>query len=163
MSRIPIRVRVAAAFAVAMAAVLAGAALFLYVRLSSHLLTELDNDLQLRSQDLAALVSKGGSLTRDSGGRLIERGESYAQLVGGDGRVLEATRPLGGSRVLDAAQVRAAVRGPVYVDKPFVRGLDESSRVLAVRITRGGRPAVLLVGATLGNRAETLGQFRDEL
>ncbi len=163
MSRIPIRVRVAAAFAVAMAAVLAGAALFLYVRLSSHLLTELDNDLQLRSQDLAALVSKGGSLTRDSGGRLIERGESYAQLVGADGRVLEATRPLGGSRVLAAAQVRATLRGPVYVDKPFVRGLDESSRVLAVRITRGGKPAVLLVGATLGNRAETLGQFRDEL
>jgi two-component system OmpR family sensor kinase len=163
MSRVPIRVRVAAAFAVAMAAVLAASGLFLYSRLSSHLLDSLNTDLRLRSQDLAALVAKGGSLSRDSGGRLIERGESYAQLVAPDGRVLEATSPLGPGRVLDATQVRAALRRPIYLDKSSVHGLNEPSRILVTRVDRRGRRALLLVGATLENRAETLAQFRDEL
>ena len=163
MSRLPFRVRVAAAFALAMAVVLAASAFFLYSRLSSHLLGELDTALQLRSQDLAALVGKGGSLSRDSGGRLVERGESYAQLVAPGGRVLEATSPLGPSRLLDANQVRVAVETPTYLDKTSVRGLNEPSRILATAVRRGGRREVLVVGATLENRAETLGQFRDEL
>lgn len=163
MSRVPMRVRVAAAFAVAMAAVLAASGFFLYSRLSSHLLGELNTDLQLRSQDLAALVAKGGSLSRDSGGRLIERGESYAQLVSPGGRVLQATSPLGGERLLGAEQVRSALTRPIYLDKTSVRGLNEPSRILAVRVGRDGRREVLLVGATLENRAETLAEFRDEL
>jgi two-component system, OmpR family, sensor kinase len=161
--RVPIRLRVAAAFAVVMAIVLAGSGFFLYSRLASHLLAEIDNDLQLRSQDLAALVGRGGSLTRDSGGRLIERGESYAQLVSPSGRVLGATSPLGRVRLLDGAQRSEALRRPVYVDKPSVRGLNEPSRILATAATRNGRRVVLLVGVTLENRAETLAQFRDEL
>lgn len=163
MNRLPIRVRVAAAFAIAMAAVLAASGLFLYSRLSSHLLGEVDTDLQLRSQDLAALVAKGGSLARDSGGRLVERGESYAQLVAPGGRVLQATSPLGRSRVLDARHVQAALLRPVYLERPSVRGLDEPSRILATAVPLHGQKAVLLVGTTLGNRAETLAQFRDEL
>jgi heavy metal sensor kinase len=162
-NRVPMRVRVAAAFALAMAAVLAASGLFLYSRLSSHLLGELNTDLRLRSQDLSALVAKGGSLTRDSGGRLIERGESYAQLVSRNGRVLEATSPLGPERLLGSAQVQAALRRPLYVDKGSVRGLNEPSRILATSVRRGGQRNVLLVGATLENRAETLAQFRDEL
>ena len=35
------------------------------------------------------------SLASDSGSRLVERGESYAQLLDANGRVLEATKPLG--------------------------------------------------------------------
>ena len=76
MSRMPIRVRVTAAFAVAMAAVLAGSGWFLYARLDSHLATGLDRELQVRSQDLAALVRQpNGVLATDSAGRFIERGE----------------------------------------------------------------------------------------
>src|SRR5581483_2429153 len=82
MSRLPIRLRVTAAFALAMAAVLAGSGLFLYLRLSSHLALALDRELQPRSQDLAALVRQpNASLARDSSSRFVERGESYAQLI----------------------------------------------------------------------------------
>ena len=42
-------------------------------------------------------------------------------------------------------------------------GLDEPSRLLATSVTRAGRPAVLVVGATLQDRAETLSSFRTEL
>jgi len=159
-SRLPIRIRVTAAFAVAMAAVLAASGLFLYLRLGSHLETALDRELQLRAQDLAALVSQPHtSLANDSSTRLVERGESYAQLLDARGRVLETTRPLGTVPLLSGTELREARRGPLYSDRAPLPGLDETSRLLAVPV--GGR--ILVVGATRQDRAETLASFRDEL
>ena len=163
MSRLPIRLRVTAAFAVAMAVVLAGSGLFLYLRLASHLALALDRDLQLRAQDLAALVGQpNASLARAGGGHLVEQGESYAQLIAPDGRVLDETRPLSGP-LLGRSKLRDALRAPLYVDKSAVPGLNEPSRLLATRVTRGGGALVLVVGATRQNRAETLASFRNEL
>ena len=164
MSRLPIRLRVTAAFALAMAVVLAASGLYLYLRLGSHLAASLDRDLRLRAQDLAALVGQPGAvLAKDNSGRLVERGESYVQLLTTDGRVVDATRPLGRTPLLSRGQLLGAERGPIYVNKPAVPGLNEGSRLLATRIVRGGRPAVLVVGVTRENDVETLGNFRDEL
>ncbi|HKP18791.1 MAG TPA: ATP-binding protein [Gaiellaceae bacterium] len=164
MSRLPIRLRVTAAFAVAMAAVLASTGLFLYLRLSSHLTTAVNRELQLRAQDLAVLVADPrSSLVREGGTHLVEHGESYAQLLAPDGRVLDATAPRETAPLLDAQQRRAAAREPLYVDLDRVPGLDEASRVLATSVRRGGQPALLLVGTTLSDRSETLADFRNEL
>jgi two-component system OmpR family sensor kinase len=163
-SRVPIRLRVTIAFALAMAAVLAGSGLFLYLRLDSHLALALDRQLQQRAQDLAALVSQPhAALADDSGGRFVERGESYAQVLGPDGRVLDATRPLGRSPLLSRSELRRAESHRIYLDKPSVPGLIEGSRLLATAATRRGRRIVLVVGATSQNDVETLATFRDEL
>jgi len=164
MSRLPIRVRVTIAFALAMAAVLAGSALFLYLRLASHLTVALDRELELRAQDLAALVAQPhASLAGDSGSRFIERGESYAQLIGPNDSVVDATEPLGVKPLLDPNQLRAAQLRPLYVDKRSVPGLDEGSRLLATTVHQGGDPLVLVVGTTRQDNVETLASFRDEL
>jgi two-component system OmpR family sensor kinase len=163
-SRLPIRVRVTAAFALATAAVLAGSGLFLYLRLGSHLATAGDRDLRLRAEDLSALVDgPRTSLAEDSRAPLVERGESYAQLMSPDGRVLEATPPLGRTPLLSRAEARRARQRPFFADRRSVPGLDESSRLLATPVRRDGRPLVLVVGTTLQDRAETLATFRDEL
>src|SRR4029450_10157883 len=117
-SRAPSRRRVPAAFAVVMALGLAASGRFLYSRLSSHLSTQLEQELQVRAQDLSALVRHpgaalasdaggrpGGALASDRRSRLAEDGESYAQLVDG-GWVVDATPPLGGSPVLSNQQLR---------------------------------------------------------
>jgi heavy metal sensor kinase len=164
MRRLPIRVRITAAFALAMAVVLAASGLFLYLRLSSHLALVLDRELRVRTQDLAALVGEPhATLASDSASRFVERGESYAQLIAADGRVLDATRPLGFTRLLTARELDSARRGPIYLEKPSVPGLNERSRALATAVTQQGRPRVLVVGATLQDGAETLATFRDEL
>jgi two-component system, OmpR family, sensor kinase len=164
MSRLPIRIRVTAAFAVAMAAVLAGTGLFLYLRLSSHLALALDRELRVRAQDLATLIrDPHASLESDSASRLVEHGESYAQLVVPTGNVVDATRPLGRAQLLTPPQLEAARRAPIYVDERSIPGLDEPSRVLATSVRRGAEQLVLVVGATRQDRAETLASLRDEL
>jgi two-component system, OmpR family, sensor kinase len=163
-SRLPIRLRVTAAFAVAMAAVLAGSGLYLYLHLGSDLAASLNRDLRLRAQDLAALISRPGvSLANDTSGQFVERGESYAQLLTTDGRVIDATRPLGRRPLLSAGDLNRVAHGPIFVNEPDVPGLNEGSRLLATSATRNGRPVVLVVGATRQNNVETLGNFRDEL
>jgi two-component system OmpR family sensor kinase len=164
MTRVPIRVRVAAAFAVAMTLVLAWTGWFVYMRVDSHLSNELDRQLRLRTHDLAVLVRDSrASLEAASGAPLVERGENYAQLVDARGRVLDATRPLGTAPLLGAAELRNARSGTIFAERDSVPGLDEPSRLLATPVVRRGQRLVIVVGATSQDRAETLASLRDQL
>jgi heavy metal sensor kinase len=163
---IPIRIRVAAAFALAMAVVLAATGWFLYARLDSHLSTALDRELRLRAADLSALVQDSRSLKSFStagGGRFVEHGEAFAQLLDSNGRVIDATRPLGQTPLIRGAELRRALREPVIADRSSIPGLDEASRLLAAHVDRAGRRLVLIVGLTRQDRIETLASLRDEL
>ena len=153
--RLPIRIRLALVFSLAMALVLAGAGWFAYSRVAGDLSRSLDQQLRGRAQDLSALVHRGGSLgTTD--GRLIERGEVFAQLLRDDGRIVDATPPLGATSLLDGAQLADARRGTIFVNRHSVPGLDEPARMIAVPVQTG----VLVAGATRENRNETLSSLR---
>jgi heavy metal sensor kinase len=159
MSRIPIRLRVTFFFAVAMAVVLTGAGWFVYQRVASDLSTSLDQSLRSRAQDLSALVARGGSL-RATQGALIERGESFAELLDAETKVVDSTPPIGRFPLLSVAEADRARKRPLFVNRNFAPGLDEPARVLAVPVDRAGRRFVLAVGATRENRAETLRSLR---
>ena len=154
----PIRLRLTLVFVLAVAVVLAGAGLFVYLRVASDLAAALDQDLRSRAQDVSALVRHGGSL-RTTGGRLVEHGETFAQLVG-RGHIVDATPPLGDASLLGGVELARAHRAPVFVNRPSVPGLNEPARMLAVPVERAGRRLVLVVGATRENRAETLSSLR---
>ena len=104
MSRIPIRLRVAAAFAVAMAVVLAATGWYVYSNLATHLSNALNRELRLRAQDLRRSFGDPDSSLPSShrDGRFVEKGESYAQLVTPDGAVVQCTHPLGQAPLLTA-------------------------------------------------------------
>jgi len=164
MSRTPIRIRVAAAFAAAMAVVLLGTGIFLYARIGGELQTALDRELELRAFDMTTIVHDPNmSLARTGPHPFVERGEAYAQLLDVDGRVIDATLPLRRAHVLTPAQVRAAGRGTIFANVHALPGLNEPSRFLATPVRRNGRRFILVVGATRENRAETLGGLRKEL
>jgi two-component system OmpR family sensor kinase len=160
MSRLPIRLRLTLVFAVAMTVVLSLAGWLVYARVASDLKRGLDDQLRSRAQDVSALVRRNGSL-QSTGGALIEHGESFAQLISTQGRVLDATASLGAKSLLDPAQLAAANRGTVFFDRGSIPGLDEPARMLALPVGRDGRRFVLLVGATRENRAETLDSLRN--
>lgn len=152
----PLRIRLTLVFSLAMAIVLAGVGWFAYARISTDLSRALDQQLRGRTQDLSALVRHGGSL-RTTEGRLVEHGESFAQLVAPGGRVVDATPPLGQRSLLDAQELRRARASELFVDRRSVPGLDEPSRMLAVPANGD----VLITGVTRENRAETLSSVRD--
>jgi signal transduction histidine kinase len=162
--RLPIRLRVAAAFAVAMAVVLLLSGSIVYVRLGSHLSVSLDRQLRLRANDLAVLAGQPGArLAREHRNRFVERGETYAQLLDMRGHVLDATQPIGGKSLLTPAELRRALAGEFFANRGSVPGLDEPSRIFATRVQNGGTTSVLVVGITREDRAETLRSLRDEL
>jgi two-component system OmpR family sensor kinase len=162
--RLPIRLRVSAAFAVAMAAVLVLSGSILYLRVGSHLSDALDRQLRLRANDLAVLVSEPGRpLEGEHRSRFVETGETYAQVLDSRGRVLDATTPVRRASLLSRAELRAALADEIFTNRRTVPGLDEPSRIFATHVTRAGRRLVLLVGITREDRAETLRSLRDEL
>jgi signal transduction histidine kinase len=151
-----------------MALVLAGTGWFVYARLGADLSRALDQDLRLRAHDLAAEYASGRAalfaLSEERGNRLLEPGESFAELVGGpDGMVVDATPSLRHRPLLSPAQIRSALKGPRFFDVPSAPGLDEPARLLATPIDLGDARPVLVVGTTRENRAETLRSLRTEL
>jgi heavy metal sensor kinase len=164
MTRVPIRVRMAAAFAVAMALVLAATGWFLYKRVDSHLAATLDRQLRVRTHDLKVIVREpGSSLAAASGAPSVEAGENYAQLLDGRGNVVDATPPLGMVSLLSPADLRRARAEAFFANRRSVPGLDEPSRMLVSPVVRRGRRLVLVVGVTRADRTETLGGLRNEL
>lgn len=151
-----LRLRLTLVFSLAMALVLAGAGWFAYERIAADLSSALDQQLRGRAQDLSALVLHGGSL-RATQGRLVETGESFAQLVTTGGRVVDATPPLGRRSLLSTQELARVGDGGVFVNRPSVPGLDEPARLLAVPVSG----QVLITGVTRENRAETLDSVRD--
>jgi heavy metal sensor kinase len=176
-NRAPIRVRVAAAFAVTMAVVLALAGALVYTRSASQLARNLDLQLQVRAQDLGLFYKQPGASIRGKVRPVgfFEAGESYSQLIDARGRVVDQSASLknSGSLLTDDELQRAlslpVSRGPrargeaIFTNRDSVPGLDEPSRILATPVRRNREKLVLLAGQTREERAETLRALRNEL
>lgn len=154
MRRLPIRLRLTAAFALAMAAVLAATGLFLFVRLGSALDDTIDSGLRSRSAEVSELVRGGGDLQAVSSSE-----DSFAQLLRADGSVAESTPHAGTRPLLTPAEAQRAATGPVLVDRDRLPGLDDPARLLAVPAGAN----ILVVGASTEGRAEALGSLFGEL
>jgi two-component system OmpR family sensor kinase len=159
-NRLPIRLRLTLVFALTMAVVLLLAGWLVYARVSHNLNNALDEQLRSRAQDVSALVRRDGSL-KSINGTLIERGETFAALLNAGGFVVDATNPAWRKSLLPPPQLERALRGPVFIDRSSVPGLDEPARMLALRVQRGQTSLVLVVGATRANRTETLLSLRN--
>jgi heavy metal sensor kinase len=168
-NRAPIRVRVAAAFAVTMAVVLVLAGTLVYLRSASQLARNLDLQLLVRAQDVALFVEAPGASLGEMGSvRFFEQGESYTQLIDARGRVREASPSLKDTASLltdeELRRAFALAEGEaVFTNRDSVPGLDEPSRILATPVQFNREKLVLLVGQTREERAETLRALRNEL
>jgi heavy metal sensor kinase len=159
-NRLPIRLRLTLVFALTMAVVLLLAGWLVYARVSTNLDNALDEQLRSRAQDVSALVRRDGSL-KSTHGTLIERGETFAELLNMSGSVVDATNAVGRTPLLPPRELAHALRGPVFIDRRSVPGLDEPARMLALPVQRGQSRLVLVVGATRQNRTETLLSLRN--
>jgi two-component system OmpR family sensor kinase len=163
-ARLPIRLRLTLAFSVVMAVVLSLTGLFLYLRLGSDLDNTIDRSLRGRADDVSALVRDGSvGLGTGASNRLTEQGESFSQVLGPDGAVVDGTPRLGGRPLLDAGQLDQARRDTVMLEKPNLPGEDERVRLLATPVSAAGSRYVVVVGTSLEARGDALESLLTEL
>jgi signal transduction histidine kinase len=124
--------RVTLVFVLVMALVLAGAGLFLYLRLGDELDAGIDRNLEARA------------------GVFSERGDdTAAQVLDPSGRVLQSSEEAGEEPLLTPAQVRDALDDDLTVERTLD---DDRFRLLATEA--GGR--VIVVGESLDDRDEAV-------
>ncbi|MDX6596015.1 MAG: hypothetical protein QOI72_1397, partial [Solirubrobacterales bacterium] len=153
--RLPIRLRLALAFAVGMAVVLACLGAFLYVRLGAQLLASIDLGLRSRAQIVQAGVADGSFTDQPNG--LSDPDEAFAQVLDPSGAILESSPEVADAPLVGPADLRSDphLRQPTFVNRA-VPGLEDPARLLVVPVD-GGR--FVVVGATLSDRREALDQL----
>jgi signal transduction histidine kinase len=141
-SRLPIRARLTAVFALAMVLVLAAAGLFVYLRLSDDLNETVDETLEARAAAFDTLAAEE------------DPEEAFMQLLTAEGSLDSE----GGAGVpaLTPGELQRAAREQIVFDRP-VPGIEGTARVLAQPAGRGPDGAVVVAGQSLNDRDETLG------
>lgn len=157
LGRLPIRLRLTLAFAAAMAVVLGATGFFLYARLGSTLDRTIDDGLRARADGVAALVRQSDSGLREgSGTTLAEQGESFAQVLDRNRRVVDTTPQLGDQPLLDGGELARGAQRPVFLERSRAPGDDDPARLLAAPVDAQGRKLVVVVGTSLEAREEAL-------
>jgi two-component system, OmpR family, sensor kinase len=156
MSRMPIRLRLTLAFALAMAIVLAATGAFLYYRLGSSLDETINDGLEARAAELAPLVQNNPTLLRGS----AAGDESFGQVLLPDGAVVDGTPQVGDEPLIGEAIRANAADGQVMLERSNVQGIEGRVRLLVTPLPAG---QTLVVGASLEERDDALGGLLGEL
>ena len=154
MSRLPIRVRLTLAFAVAMAAVLAAMSLLVYVRVGRSLLASIDQTLHAQAGEIATRSHDERSLVDPD----VAAGATLAQVLVG-GSVARST-PAGLQPLIDRGDARRVARGATIVRTLSLPHRDGQWRLLALPGAHGG---AVVVARSLDSRDETLDHLLTEL
>jgi two-component system, OmpR family, sensor kinase len=163
-ARLPIRLKLTLVFALVMALVLSGTGLFLYLQFRSDLDNTLDQGLRSRADDVAGIVRQADAgLPRSGRSPLVERGESFAQILDARGGIVDSTPQLHNRPLLTASQLRRAGAGTIYVERGPIAAVDERSRLLATPQQVRGRRLVVVVGSALDDRDDALANLRRRL
>jgi signal transduction histidine kinase len=139
-----------------MALVLGATGVFVYLRFANELDATINSGLRSRADDVAALVREADSGLRDGNQSLVGRNESFAEVLDAGGGVTDSSLAIGHHVLLTPAELRRALRGPVYLDRGPLPGLSGESRLLAVPVDARGRKQVVVVGTSTEARGESL-------
>jgi two-component system OmpR family sensor kinase len=160
--RLPIRTRVTLVFAVVMAVLLTGLGLFVYERFRSDLGDSIDEGLRSRA-DQVARQAQALKPDRVSGVPLVQREESFAQILSPDGRVLETGPLLGRMPLLDAAELSGSKEQATFLEGAGLPSPASSARILAQPVNTPSGKVIVAVGVELEDRNDTLASLRSLL
>ncbi len=152
--RPPIKLRLTLAFGTVTAVLFAGIGVGLYLSVASALLDEIDTGLAFRASTLQAQAEARLDAPGGDNPQLAEPGEALAQVVSADGTVLQASPSSRREPVL-SADVLGRLDGPLLLERR-VPGIANVTRLLAVPFEAQGRRVVVVVGASMQDRADTL-------
>jgi len=158
MHRVPIRFRLLLPFAAAMALVLAGMALFLYVRVGGALQATVDQNLRAQLAEMSGHAEHGSGFTdRDSA-----VAGAIGQLVRQDGAVVHST-PRGLPLLLTSTRRARVLGGERIRWDSSIAGLRGAWRLVAEPVATPSGPAALVAAVSLAGRDEALDRLAREL
>jgi signal transduction histidine kinase len=155
MSRLPIRVRITLAFAVAMAIVLGAMGLLVYVRVGDALLGSIDQTLRPQASEALRHQSDEHGLVDPD----VSSGTTLAELVDAHGQVIRST-PAGLRPFLDPGTAAKVVAGKHIARNVAVPGRDGEWRALAVPTGNG---TAVVLARSLQSYEDTLQRLFREL
>jgi len=150
--RLPVRARLTAGFAAAMAAILVAVGLVLYFAMSAVLLDEIDTGLRSRAVTIEADLPGALHLASPTRG-LIEAREAFAQVLRRDNSVVETSAVF--PQALLTREESRTIDRPVFLGRR-VPGVAGGARLLVVPVTKGSASYVVIVGSSLSDRADAL-------
>jgi two-component system OmpR family sensor kinase len=150
MERMPLRFKLTLAFTGVMAVLLTGAGIALSLLVAQNLDNTIDDGLAARAGDAAAVV--GG---RPGEPVLASTGEPFAQVLDGDGKVIDTTTGAGPASLLDRESLVKARRGIVIVERDTRDGA--AVRLLARPVKADDKQEIVVVGEPLAQRERALG------
>ncbi len=140
-----------------MAVVLAAVAVALYLRFESQLDATFNQGLRSRADDISTLMQRSDAALSEPGGSvLVERGESFAQVLAPSGAVVDASATLSARPLLTPAQTRRAAQATIVLERPSPSEPDEPARLLATPVRAQGNARIVVVGAEIEDRNASL-------
>ena len=139
-----------------MAVVLAVIASGLYVRFESQLDETINQGLRARAGDVTLFLQRPAGGLGGAQRRLVDRDESFAQVLELDGSIYDASNALRDKPLLTPAEVRAAAgRKQTILSRrnPFEA---EPARLLATPVSAQGRRLLVVVGTDSDDRDQAL-------
>lgn len=145
--------RLTAAYSLAVLLVLVGASTWVALRLRGDLDDRVDEDLAARGAAALDVATSGGDVATVP---VDEPQEGFVQLLAADGRVIGRAGSLPTSS-LTRSELASARSGHVVVVERVLPGVDGTTRVRALAVTRGPEAGgVLVVGQSLVDRDEAV-------
>lgn len=138
-----------------MAVVLGATGLFLYLRLETELSNSMDAGLRARAEAVAAGIGDEG-IAFDPQGSLGAQ-ESLTQILDPAGRIVESSSSAARSALLSPSNA-GSLKIPAFFSNGPSDGLDEV-RAYALPVREGSQRYVIVVGSSLEEKEETLGQL----
>jgi two-component system, OmpR family, sensor kinase len=139
-----------------MAVVLAAIAIGLYLRFESQLDETINQGLRSRAGDVTLFLQRPAGGLGGAQRRLVDRDESFAQVLELDGRVLDASVALRDRPLLTPAEVRAAARRKQTILRRRNPFEAEPARLLATPVSAQGRRLLVVVGTDSDDRDQAL-------
>ena len=161
MTHFPIRIRLALAFSVVMALVLAATGIVVYVRVADAVDRTLDAELRSRAAR-DAIGLRNGALPRLV--RSTDAGdETLTQVLGSGGQLIGSNDEDWQRPALNAQAAASLTAGGVLFDASPPDEPDERWRLLAVPLAERGSRFVVVVGKSREDHDEALASLRTEL
>lgn len=150
--RAPLRLRLTLLFVPGMALVLIAVAAFTVHRTNRDLLAAVDAGLRSRAEVVAADVRTHGPSLVTINSDLIESDEAFAQIADASGAVLQSSPIVATEQLLPPPSAQA-LRGPTLFERQ-IRGIDGTTRLLAVPVIDSDGRWIVVVGASLQDRRD---------